>query len=279
MAQIKNYLLACSIAAAALVAVVAGLSRTALTASTDGSRGTRADLVAQPYTGGLLDGLEPLQARAQERAVARRSGTLPRLRTLSLAAAIEPGARVRAYARPGRRALARLRSTTEYGSPRVMPIERREGEWLRVLVDAGSRRSAWIRWSERKLDLRRLRWSLAADRSAGTLKLLDRGRVEQQMVVGVGRPGSETPLGRFAVTDKLSGASYAGAYGCCILALTGRQIHLPAGWTGGDRLAIHATERAYPASGGSAGCIVGSNASLQYLMMRVPVGTVVTVRR
>src|SRR4051812_7357550 len=214
MAQIKNYLLACSIAVAAVVAAAAGLGRAALTAAPDRSRGTGADVAAQPYTGGL-DGLEPLQARAQERAVARRSGTLPRLRTLSLAAAIEPGARVRAYARPGRRALARLRSTTEYGSPRVMPIERREGEWLRVLVDAGSRRSAWVRWSERKLALRRLRWSLAADRSAGTLKLLARGRVTQQMVVGVGRPGSETPLGRFAVTDKLSGAPYAGAYGCC----------------------------------------------------------------
>ena len=61
------------------------------------------------------------------------------------------------------------------------------------------------------------------------------------MRVGVGRPGSPTPKGRFSITDKLSGRAYGGTYGCCILALSGRQPKPPPGRTGGDRLAIHGT--------------------------------------
>jgi hypothetical protein len=278
MAQIKNSRFACSFAAVALLAAVAGCGPAAFTAQTDRPASARTDVAAEPYTGGLLEGLEPLQARVQERAVERRAGSLPPVPALNLAAAIESGAGAMAYAAPGGRLLGQLGSTTEYGSPRVMPIERREGEWLRVLVDVAGRHSAWVRWSPKGLALRPLRWSLVADRSARTLELLDHGRVVQRAYVGMGRPGSETPRGRFAVTDKLSGAPYAGAYGCCILALTGRQAHLPPGWTGGDRLAIHATERADASSGGSAGCIVGTDAALQYLMMRIPVGTVVTIR-
>ena len=71
------------------------------------------------------------------------------------------------------------------------------------------------------------------------------------MSVAIGRPGSETPTGRFAVTDKLNGASFGSYYGCCVLALNGHQPKLPAGWSGGDRLAIHGTNS--PGTIGNAG--------------------------
>jgi hypothetical protein len=80
------------------------------------------------------------------------------------------------------------------------------------------------------------------------------------------------------VTDKLPGARYPGAYGCCILALSGRQARLPAGWRGGDRLAIHGTDGRSAASVGSAGCVVVDAEPLQRLMRTVPLGTIVTVR-
>ena len=74
------------------------------------------------------------------------------------------------------------------------------------------------------------------------LLLMKRGdTVIRRMVVGVGRPSSPTPRGRFAVTDKLSGYRYSAAYGCCIVALSAHQPNLPSGWTGGDRIAIHRT--------------------------------------
>ena len=93
------------------------------------------------------------------------------------------------------------------------------------------------------------------------------------------RPGSETPTGRFAVTDKLSGPRFGPYYGCCILALNGKQPNLPAGWQGGNRLAIHGTNS--PGTIGaaaSAGCLRAGDADLRLLMRRVPLGTPVFIR-
>ncbi|MEA2457341.1 MAG: hypothetical protein QOC95_313 [Thermoleophilaceae bacterium] len=76
-----------------------------------------------------------------------------------------------------------------------------------------------------------------------------------------------------------SGRAYGGAYGCCVLALSGHQRHLPGGWTGGDRLAIHATAPGRDPRSGSAGCVVGTDSEIAWLTRRVPLGTLVTVRR
>jgi lipoprotein-anchoring transpeptidase ErfK/SrfK len=96
--------------------------------------------------------------------------------------------------------------------------------------------------------------------------------------VAIGRAGSETPTGRFAVTDKLTGTSYGPYYGCCIMALSGHQPNPPPGWTGGTRLAIHGTDS--PATIGtaaSAGCLRAGDGDLHQLMRRVPVGTPVSI--
>ncbi|MEA2431670.1 MAG: hypothetical protein QOI19_2143 [Thermoleophilaceae bacterium] len=177
---------------------------------------------------------------------------------------------------PGGRRLGLLPMRTEWGSPRVMPVIRSEGPWLRVLADVAGRRSAWVLASGGALSLRAQRYALVASRSRGTLTVFDRGRAERTIQVAFGASVSPTPVGRFAVTDRLSGAGYGGAYGCCILALNGHQPHLPPGWTGGDRVAIHATER--PALSPSSGCVVGTDADLRYLMRRAPLGTPVTIR-
>jgi lipoprotein-anchoring transpeptidase ErfK/SrfK len=98
--------------------------------------------------------------------------------------------------------------------------------------------------------------------------------------VTVGRPGSTTPTGRFSVTDKLGGPGLSPYYGCCVLALSGTQPNLPAGWSGGDRLAIHGTND--PGSIGtasSAGCLRGGDSDLKRLMRQVPLGTPVEIRR
>ncbi|HEX3210190.1 MAG TPA: L,D-transpeptidase [Geminicoccaceae bacterium] len=135
---------------------------------------------------------------------------------------------------------------------------------------------AWIKRSTVKL--RRTRWTLRADLSEHTLTLLRGRRVVRRIDVAIGRAGSETPTGRFAVTDKLAGTSYGPYYGCCILALSGHQPNLPAGWTGGNRIAIHGTDS--PSTIGtaaSAGCLRAADADLEALMDRVPVGTPVFI--
>lgn len=81
------------------------------------------------------------------------------------------------------------------------------------------------------------------------------------------------------MTDKLSGSRYGSFYGCCILALSAHQAHLPPGWAGGDRIAIHGTN--VPSTIGtasSAGCPHARDADLRVLMRRVPLGAPVFIR-
>jgi hypothetical protein len=188
---------------------------------------------------------------------------------------------VRLAARPGGRPTIAVSGTTEFGSPRVLSVAARRGDWLGLVTgERPNNRLAWVRRDDRSLRLRRTRFSLHADLSSRTLTLRRGGRRVHSLKVAIGRPGSKTPTGRFAVTDKLSGASYGSYYGCCILALNGHQPNLPPGWTGGDRLAIHGTDD--PGSIGaaaSAGCLRGGDADLRVLMAKVPLGAPVFVRR
>ena len=115
------------------------------------------------------------------------------------------------------------------------------------------------------------------DRSERRLHVRRDGREVEAFPVAVGRPGSPTPVGRFAVTDRLT-AKPGSPYGCCILALSGRQTRLPPGWPGGDRLALHGTTTGVVGGAYSSGCVRIREADLRRLMKRIPVGTRVTVR-
>lgn len=172
-------------------------------------------------------------------------------------------------------------ATTEFGSPRVMSVAARRGNWLGVVTpERPNSRLAWVNRRHGSLRMRRTRFSLHADLSKRTVTLRKGRRRVHRMSVAIGAPGTDTPTGRFAVTDKLSGSSYGSYYGCCILALNGEQPNLPPGWTGGNRLAIHGTNA--PSSIGaaaSAGCLRGADADLQVLMAKVPLGTAVFIRR
>jgi L,D-transpeptidase catalytic domain len=183
--------------------------------------------------------------------------------------------------RPAGPAVARVGSTTEFGSRRVLAVGARRGRWLGVVAtERPNNRLGWVHRDSPALKLRRTRWTLHADLSERTLTLRKGRRRVHRVTVAIGRPGSETPTGRFAVTDKLSGSSYGPYYGCCILALSGTQPNTPPGWTGGNRLAIHGTDA--PSTIGlaaSAGCLRASDADLRPLMAKVPLGTTVFIRR
>lgn len=182
--------------------------------------------------------------------------------------------------RPNGRVIARAFRSTEFGSTRVMSIAAQRGPWLGVVVtERPNGRLAWVHIETRGLHFRRKAYSLHADLSGRWLELRRGGRRIRRISVAIGRPGSETPTGRFAVTDKLRGGQYGSYYGCCILALNGHQPNLPAGWLGGDRLAIHGTNS--PGTIGaaaSAGCLRAGDSDLGVLMRRVPLGTPVFIR-
>jgi hypothetical protein len=191
-----------------------------------------------------------------------------------------PGRDLVVRSSPGGRLVARLGQLTEFGSPQTVSVVKRRGRWLGVVTTALP--NGTLGWVDSRAGVRltRTRLSLVLDRSARRLVLRESTRVLRRMTVGVGRTSSPTPVGRFAVTDRLRGSAYGSYYGCCILALSAHQPNLPPGWRGGDRIAIHGTND--PSSIGaasSAGCPHARDADLRVLMRRVPLGTPVFVRR
>jgi lipoprotein-anchoring transpeptidase ErfK/SrfK len=118
---------------------------------------------------------------------------------------------------------------------------------------------------------------LDVDLSKRELIVRDARGLERRISVAVGAPTTPTPVGRFYVTDKLRGADFGTYYGCCILALSGRQPNLPEGWSGGDRLAIHGSPTPTWGLAVSNGCLHASEPDLRYLMKTVPLGTAVRI--
>lgn len=181
------------------------------------------------------------------------------------------------HARPAGRVVARVGGRTEFGSPETLGVVRRRGGWLGVVSTARPNgRLAWVSAGDVRLSATRM--SLSLDLSRRTLVLRKGDQVLRRMKVGVGRPGSPTPIGRFTVTDKLSGRAYGPYYGCCIMALSAHQPYLPTSWPGGDRIAIHGTnDPATIGAAASAGCAHARDADLRVLMRRVPLGTPVFI--
>ena len=199
----------------------------------------------------------------------------PRRRGRFATAAVERRAALRAS--PGGRVVARIGTRTEFGSRRVLAVTERRGGWLRVMAsERPNGRSAWLRRSAARLGSTNV-W-IRVDRSRRELTLRRGGRVLRRFPVAVGRPGTPTPLGRFAVTDRLRSQRADSPYGCCAIALSGHQTKLLPGWPGGDRLAIHGTPN--PETVGrpaSLGCMRAGARDIRALMRAVPLGAVVVV--
>ena len=213
----------------------------------------------------------PRFTRATERPAAA-----PRPNGRYLTAQIERRALLRK--RPRGRILHILTRRTEFGSPQVLSVLRRRDGWLQVVsAQMPNHRPAWI--PERRASLRGTDFDIVVDRSERKATLRRDGRALRSFPVAVGRPGNETPLGRFAVTDKLKPTDPTSPYGCCAIALSGHQTLLEPGWPGGDRLAIHGTPQ--PETIGkpiSLGCLRAPEAALKALLRRVPLGAPVFIR-
>jgi hypothetical protein len=166
--------------------------------------------------------------------------------------------------------VARIGPRTTFGSPRVLPVVRRQGSWLGVIAtERPNGRLGWIPAAGAQLVGVPVR--LTVNLSTRRLTVVDRGRAVARMAVGVGSATSPTPTGWFAVTDGLRGW---GPYGCCILALSGHQRRLPQGWTGGDRLAVHGTPSAGIIAGATTlGCLRADAADLRRLLRLANLGS------
>jgi hypothetical protein len=96
----------------------------------------------------------------------------------------------------------------------------------------------------------------------------------------IGTPSTPTPTGKFSVTDLVATGDPAGPFGWFAFGLSGHQPNLPAGWGGGDQLAIHGTNE--PSSIGtaaSAGCLRVTAQALSRLRRHLRLGTPVVIQR
>jgi lipoprotein-anchoring transpeptidase ErfK/SrfK len=186
----------------------------------------------------------------------------PRFGSLALRAAPDSGS-----------VLARVGTRTVYGSPNRLAVVGASGEWLAVISAAlGNRVRGYV--PRTRVRLVHVQYSLEVDRSLRRLTVWRMGVPLRRLRVAIGAPATPTPSGRFSITDKLSNF-WPSLYGCCVLALSGRQTHLPPGWSGGDRLAIHAGRGiGAPVSGG---CLRASQVDMRFLMARLPLGTQVVI--
>jgi L,D-transpeptidase-like protein len=271
--------------AAIIPLVVAVLVATTLAAAAAGRSGLNANREPRPTATQRppvpvpQEDLAPISALPRPGAPAERRP--PSRRRGYPVLQVRAGRSVKLRREPGGRTVARVAAVTEFGSPAVLSVAGTRGNWLAVVSpELPNGTLGWVRKGDAAVRPGAgAGVSISVDLSERSLELRKGRRLLRRVRVAVGRPGSDTPTGRFAVTDKLAGSRYGPYYGCCILALSGKQTNTPPGWRGGNRIAIHGTNA--PGSLGqasSAGCLRASDADLRALMRRAPLGTPVFVR-
>lgn len=257
-----GWILAGTLGAAALIAA-AGFAGATLFGSDDTSSGGQGVSEERHFT---AKGIGPLatpfpsepQAACYTTAYIRRGVTL--------------------YRRPRGRKRLRIAARTEWKSPRVLSVVKQDGDWLAVqAAELRNGQVGWMKRAQARVDC--VRWSLKVDLSKRALFVRKNDRTVRRVTIAVGGPGHPTPLGRFAVTDRLNVVDRGSPYGCCVLALTGHQRKLPPGWPGGDRLAIHATnDTGSIGKAVSLGCMRTASSQARWLIETVPLGTPVFIR-
>jgi lipoprotein-anchoring transpeptidase ErfK/SrfK len=166
-----------------------------------------------------------------------------------------------------------------YGVPTVAWIRRLSPDRRFGLVDVpyvADHEAGWI--ALRGLETSWTRVRVTADLSEHRVTVRRGNVVLFRAPVATGAPGSPTPTGRYFVTDRIAFPG-GGALGTFAFGISGIQPNLPAGWTGGDQLAIHGTNA--PSSIGrsaSAGCLRASERVLERLRPLLRLGTPVIVR-
>jgi lipoprotein-anchoring transpeptidase ErfK/SrfK len=190
-----------------------------------------------------------------------------------------------AHAKPadGGRVLGLFPRATPWGSPTPFLVTQAyrdaAGElWLKVLLPRRPNGSVgWIRGEQ--VRLRPVAHALEVDLSARTVRLLRNGRTVRGWPVGIGRPATPTPTGRFYITVKLRPPQISAVYGAWALGLSGYSEVLEQFGTGDGQIALHGT--ANPSDLGnqvSNGCLRLDNQTITTLAETLPLGTPVTIR-
>ena len=190
---------------------------------------------------------------------------------------VKDGKRIAVRTEPGGgRLVKRAGPRTSFGSRTVFSVLRSQGGWAGVVTPfLPNGQLGWVRLDPRRLGSFGSDWSVAVDLSSRQATLNRDGKVVRSFAVTVGAPGTETPVGRFAITDTFRGGLNP-AYGCCAAALSAHQPKLPSGWLGGSRIAIHGTAEPLGLAL-SHGCVRASNEDVSAIVSHVPIGSPVVI--
>lgn len=190
---------------------------------------------------------------------------------------VRKGQKVELYDKPDGKVVAKAGHLTDFKSPRAMAVLNRDGEWIEVAAqEAKDNEPLYVKARFQDFSFLATEMMVTVDLSEGSLRVRDGEKQIAKFPVTIGAAGSETPPGRFGVTDVFTKGLNA-AYGCCAIALNAHQPNLPPGWIGGDRVAIHGTTG--PVGGAeSTGCLRATNDDVSPLAKDVPLGTPVLVK-
>lgn len=192
---------------------------------------------------------------------------------------------VRAAPHGDARIIEDLAGYTPYtASPqRLLVTGRRADErgrrWIRVQLDSRPNgRSGWV--PRARVHLQTTPRRVVVFRRSRTMEVWREGRRIARWPVGIGRPDTPTPLGRFAIQDPV--ATYGGwtaIYGSHVLALTAHSEVIYSFLGGDGRVAIHGTAGRPQriGRGSSNGCVVLGDPELLRLAAMVRPGDPVDV--
>jgi L,D-transpeptidase catalytic domain len=176
--------------------------------------------------------------------------------------------------------VAQLGLETPEGTTNIVLVigeqSRPDGLWLRVRVPVlPNDRTGWV---PRSLlgGYRFIHTHLVVDRARFTATLYRDGRKIFFARVGVGKPSSPTPAGRFYIRDRLRGFGDP-FYGPVAFGTSARSAVLT-DWPGGGFVGIHGTNEPGLIPGRiSHGCIRLRNADILRLSRLMPIGTPLTI--
>ena len=192
-------------------------------------------------------------------------------------------ARIRYVPRSSSRSFGRLRFQTEdrEAEPYVVlrsRVDSHEQTWLKIRVPM--RPNGRVGWVPREAlgPLYLVRTRLVIDRRSLRATLFRRGRRIWVAPIGVGRPSTPTPAGRFYIRELLRGLGDGDTYGPWAFGTSAYSPGLT-DWPGGGVIGIHGTNKPELVPGRpSPGCVRVRNGPIRQLARLMPIGTPVEIR-
>lgn len=179
--------------------------------------------------------------------------------------------------RAGARMITPTHMLTEDGFPEVYPALRswrdpQGHSWVEVRIPMRPNgRTGWVRHSALG-PLNRVLTMLVVDRQKLRATLYRRGRPIWSAAVGIGKPSTPTPAGRFWIREKFRTHAAESLYGP--VAFGSSDYSVLSDWPGGGVIGIHGTDEPSLVPGRpSHGCIRLRNAAARQLWRLMPVGT------